>query len=111
MTEQRTRPPRTAAQVTLTALFLVAAVIGYLTGLVVGAFGFRPGEPCTTCPPNAYGDGALILLGVLAVTLIATMSLVARGRAPWVIPLAGSVIIIAGWVVAISLAGFTAFGV
>jgi hypothetical protein len=100
--------PRTAAQVTLTALFFTLCVLTYLFGLFVGLLGFCPGK---TCGGDLLRIDALILLGVLALTSIATMTLVARGRAPWVVPLIGLGLIVGGWVLTYWHAGFTAFGV
>jgi hypothetical protein len=78
-------PRRTARQVTLSAVFLGAGGLVTIAGLV--------GALLLAVPPL----GPLILVAVLVVQGFVFMPFVARGRAPWVIPLVGMSVLTAGW--------------
>ena len=92
MSPEGPRPPRrTARQVTLSAIFLSAGALVTIAGLVVALLGGV--EPL----------GPLILVGVLLVQGIVFMPFVARGRAPWVIPLAGLSAMVVGWGVVLGI--------
>jgi hypothetical protein len=86
MTTEPPRPPRrTARQVTLSAIFLGTGGLVTIAGLV--------GALLLAVPPL----GPLILVAVLVVQGFVFMPFVARGRAPWVIPLVGLSVMAAGW--------------
>ena len=77
--------PRTARQVTLSAIFLSCGAVVTVAGLIAAVL--------DGVPPL----GPIILLAVPALQCIVFMPFVARGRAPWVIPLVALSVMVAGW--------------
>lgn len=85
MTSTTPRPPRTARQVTLSAVFLGVATLATIAGILIAVLaGVDP-------------LGPVIMIGVFMALLVTFMPFVARGRAPWVIPLVGAGVIVVGW--------------
>lgn len=83
--------PRTARQVTLSAIFLTCGALVTIAGLVGALLG--------STPPS----GPLILVGVFLLQGFVFMPFVARGRSPWVIPLVFLCVLTVGWGVVLGL--------